>query len=229
MAFEARWRQIVAQDQAARHPPPHRGTPPAPGRCRVRGFERLLDPDRHPVPARDRRRHVGRRPPPRRDHHRVPGPRRPRWKRYGNANEAKLEGPAGRCRAGHPTADRRCSDQLTPVLCDGFGIPDLTMETIGGGLPPHPARRSPAGPTPTSPAPRHAALPAAQPARASSTGLGAERPAACSSSTATTGSSRSPPSTTGPGRVRDQPTSWHGHPHPAGRWRFSRGRLLLLA
>lgn len=61
-----------------------------------------------------------------------PAPLDPRWKRYGNANEGKYEGPPDMW--GPATGDLfRRIDKLAPALSEAFGIPDLTMETIGGG------------------------------------------------------------------------------------------------
>lgn len=61
-----------------------------------------------------------------------PAPTDPRWKRYSNNNEGKLEGPPhmwGSATLG--LFDR--FEALTGPLSDSFGIPDLSMETIGGG------------------------------------------------------------------------------------------------
>jgi len=57
----------------------------------------------------------------------------PRWRRYGNDNELKLEGPPAMW--GPSTVDY--FDRLAtmaPMLSEHFGIDGLTMETIGGGF-----------------------------------------------------------------------------------------------
>lgn len=61
-----------------------------------------------------------------------PAPTDPRWKRYGNANEGKFEGPPGMWGPWTQTLFDHF-ERLTPVLSSAFGIPDLSMETIGGG------------------------------------------------------------------------------------------------
>lgn len=61
-----------------------------------------------------------------------PPPTDPRWKKYRNSNEGKYEGPPYMW--GEYTRD--LFDQfakLTDTLSLAFGIPDLSMETIGGG------------------------------------------------------------------------------------------------
>lgn len=61
-----------------------------------------------------------------------PDPAAPGWKRYNSGNERKLEGPPGLW--GPRT--RELFGQIrerTPDLEQAFGIPDLRMETIGGG------------------------------------------------------------------------------------------------
>jgi hypothetical protein len=61
-----------------------------------------------------------------------PAPTDNRWKRYGNQNEGKLEGPPAMW--GHATKELFDQfDALTPLLSGAFEIPDLSMETIGGG------------------------------------------------------------------------------------------------
>lgn len=61
-----------------------------------------------------------------------PHPDDPRWRRYANNNEAKLEGPEPMW--GLATRDLfEHTSMLAPQLGDLFGIPDLSMETVGGG------------------------------------------------------------------------------------------------
>jgi len=61
-----------------------------------------------------------------------PSPTDQRWRRYSNSNEGKLEGPPAMW--GPSTKILfEAFEVLTPVLSDAFGIPDLSMETIGGG------------------------------------------------------------------------------------------------
>lgn len=61
-----------------------------------------------------------------------PAPNDPRWKRYGNANEGKFEGPDDMW--GFRTRIMlHCIKDKTEGLSEAFGIPDLTMETVGGG------------------------------------------------------------------------------------------------
>lgn len=61
-----------------------------------------------------------------------PNPRDRRWRRYGNEHEAKYEGP-------EPMWGPRTRillsrfRTLVPHLGEAFGIPDLSMETVGGG------------------------------------------------------------------------------------------------
>lgn len=61
-----------------------------------------------------------------------PNPAAPGWRRYDGSNERKLEGPPGlwgaKTREMFAAIKSRTSD-----LEDAFGIPDLVMETIGGG------------------------------------------------------------------------------------------------
>ncbi|MGH3493352.1 MAG: 2OG-Fe(II) oxygenase [Sciscionella sp.] len=61
-----------------------------------------------------------------------PDPRAAGWRRYSNGNERKLEGP--------PVLWGPCTRELftelaarAPMLEEAFGIEGLTMETIGGG------------------------------------------------------------------------------------------------
>lgn len=61
-----------------------------------------------------------------------PSPTDPRWRRYSTSNEGKLEGPAPMW----GPATRALFDEfagLGGLLGDLFDIPDLTMETVGGG------------------------------------------------------------------------------------------------
>lgn len=61
-----------------------------------------------------------------------PAPTAPGWRKYGNGNERKLEGPEI---LWGPTT-RALFDQFDALaggLSDAFGIPDLSMETAGGG------------------------------------------------------------------------------------------------
>jgi len=59
-------------------------------------------------------------------------PSDPRWRAYGNAHEGKLEGPPEMW--GLRTRDYfDAVEKMTPDLSASFGIPDLSMETIGGG------------------------------------------------------------------------------------------------
>lgn len=61
-----------------------------------------------------------------------PHPDDPRWRRYGNANERKYEGPPEMW--GEETrAFFAILEALAPSVGEAFGIPDLTMETVGGG------------------------------------------------------------------------------------------------
>lgn len=61
-----------------------------------------------------------------------PPPTDPRWKRYRNDNEGKYEGPPDMW--GPSTRDLFVEfEKLTGRLSDAFDIPDLSMETIGGG------------------------------------------------------------------------------------------------
>jgi len=61
-----------------------------------------------------------------------PAPTDPRWRRYGNANEGKLEGPAVMW---GPATCRLLAEMAAaaPAIAEVFGIPNLTMETAGGG------------------------------------------------------------------------------------------------
>lgn len=56
----------------------------------------------------------------------------PRWRRYSNAQEGKLEGPAEMWGPATRVLFERFA-MLGPSLGEAFGIPDLSMETIGGG------------------------------------------------------------------------------------------------
>jgi len=61
-----------------------------------------------------------------------PDPEVPGWRRYVNSNERKLEGPPGlwgpRTREFYDLARDR-----GPQLRAAFGLPELSMETVGGG------------------------------------------------------------------------------------------------
>lgn len=62
----------------------------------------------------------------------VPSPHDPRWRRYDNPRERKLEGPRP---MGGPST-RTYFDRLAGMadgLADQFGLPPLHMETTGGG------------------------------------------------------------------------------------------------
>jgi hypothetical protein len=61
-----------------------------------------------------------------------PEPTVPGWRRYSNSTERKLEGPPG---LWGPYTRRMFEriEERTPALEQAFGIPDLHMETIGGG------------------------------------------------------------------------------------------------
>jgi len=64
--------------------------------------------------------------------HEFPHPTDPRWRPYSNAKEAKLEGPEPMW--GPETLGLLDQiERLTPALGDAFGIPGLSMETVGGG------------------------------------------------------------------------------------------------
>lgn len=61
-----------------------------------------------------------------------PAPTDPRWRRYGTVHEGKLEGPE----AMWGPATRALFDEFAAMagpLGEMFGIPDLSMETAGGG------------------------------------------------------------------------------------------------
>lgn len=61
-----------------------------------------------------------------------PDPDAPGWRRYENGLERKLEGPPGLW--GPWTRDLIAEiGARTPLLEEAFGIPDLQMETVGGG------------------------------------------------------------------------------------------------
>ena len=61
-----------------------------------------------------------------------PHPDHSGWRRYGNAQERKFEGPPP---IWGPITEELFNqiEKLGPTLERAFGIPDLTMETIGGG------------------------------------------------------------------------------------------------
>lgn len=61
-----------------------------------------------------------------------PDPAAPGWRRYAGTNERKLEGPPGMWGPRTRTLFDAIRDR-TPDLEAAFGIPDLRMETIGGG------------------------------------------------------------------------------------------------
>jgi hypothetical protein len=61
-----------------------------------------------------------------------PPPTDARWKRYRNQNEGKYEGPSVMWGPKTHTLFSQI-EGLTGVLSDAFKIPDLVMETIGGG------------------------------------------------------------------------------------------------
>ena len=61
-----------------------------------------------------------------------PAPDAPGWRRYANGNESKLEGPPTMWGQGV----RDLLDEVAASIPDlerAFGIPDLSMETVGGG------------------------------------------------------------------------------------------------
>jgi len=61
-----------------------------------------------------------------------PAPTAPGWKQYGNGNERKFEGPEALW--GTQTRELlRLIGACSGYLSDAFRIPDLTMETAGGG------------------------------------------------------------------------------------------------
>lgn len=61
-----------------------------------------------------------------------PSPMDKRWRRYGTGNEIKFEGPPAMW--GPSTHNLFATfAEVTPVLSELFEIDDLTMETIGGG------------------------------------------------------------------------------------------------
>lgn len=62
----------------------------------------------------------------------IPSPEHSGWRRFGNAQEAKFEGPPAMW--GPATVDMvEAMRARTPELEAAFGIPGLHMETIGGG------------------------------------------------------------------------------------------------
>jgi hypothetical protein len=61
-----------------------------------------------------------------------PDPDAPGWRRYANGQESKLEGPPTLWGQGIRDLLDRVAEQI-PTLERAFGIPDLSMETVGGG------------------------------------------------------------------------------------------------
>ena len=148
-----------------------------------------------------------------------PPPTDPRWRRYGNENEGKLEGPEPMW--GDTTRELFTEfAALAPTLSDVFGIPDLSMETAGGGY--------------------HLIPPGGRLAvhtdfnRSPDTGLyrrlnllcylnrGWDDPGGLLELHGDDGQAVEIAPEFGRTVVFEtSDRSWHGHPHPAGRWRFS--------
>lgn len=61
-----------------------------------------------------------------------PDPSAPGWKRYNSGNERKLEGPPGLWGSRTRELFGLIRERI-PDLEQAFGIPDLRMETVGGG------------------------------------------------------------------------------------------------